>query len=133
MTAAEIRANVPTMAIWMADRVIREARKAITGKTGWNDIKRADYNLPEVEMAGEVLFRMFNACAADIRFSLIDMPKEMDGVFTISTKNYFDEFVENLDRRLREFASKHPECVKEDPEWPKEAEPRRSDWILEKC
>lgn len=133
MTATEIRANMPPMVIWMADITIREARKGITKKTGWNDVKRADYNLPEVEMAGEVLFRMFNACAADIRFALLGMPEELDGIFTVPGKNYFDEFVENLDRRLRKFASEYPECIKGDPAWPREAEPRRSNWILEKC
>lgn len=126
MTVTEIRVNVPPMAIWMADKTIREARKALTGNTGWNDVKRADYNLPEVEMAGEVLFRMFNACVADIKTALLDMPEEMDGVLSFPKKNYFDEFVMSLDRQIRKFESS-------DPEWPKEAEPRKPDWIFEKC
>lgn len=55
------------MVIWMADAAIREARMGITGKTGWHDVKRHPYNLPEVEMAGEVLMRIFSECAAYIR------------------------------------------------------------------
>lgn len=86
----------------------------------WKDVKRAPYNLPEVEMAGEVLFEMFNACAADIKTALLDMPEEMDGVMSVPGKNYFDEFVKNLDHRIRAF--KHA-----DPDWPKEAEPRERD------
>lgn len=125
MTVAEIRANVPPMAIWMADAAICEARKALTGKIGWCDVQRAPYNLPEVEMAGEILFRMFNACAADIRFALLGMPEEMDGTVSIPGKKYFDEFVKNLDCRIRAHQST-------DPDWPQEAEPRKQDWLLER-
>lgn len=138
MMTAEIRTNVPKMAIWMADAAIREARRAITGNIEpWREqSKRAPYNLPEVEMAGRVLFNMFNACEADIRLALIAMPEKMDGVNHISGKNYFDEFVQNLDKKLRESAARINENYPEmphDPDWPKEAEPRKSDWILEKC
>lgn len=123
MTAAEIRENVPLMAIWMADAAIREARKAVTGRTGWSDVKRAPYNLHEVEMAGEILFRMFHACSADIRIALLNMPEEMDGAMSFRDKNYFDEFVKNLDCRIRATKST-------DPDLPKEAEPRKQDWTL---
>lgn len=133
MTAAEIRANVPPMAIWMADAIIRKARVAITGNTGWSDVKRAPYNLPEVEVAGAVLFRMFNSCEFDIKMTLLDMPEEMDGIGHRASENYFDTFVELLDRRVRDFHARCPQCATNDPDWPKEAEPRKSYWILEKC
>lgn len=133
MTAAEIRMNAPPMAIWMADAAIREARRAITGNIPpWGErLTLAPYNRPEVEIAGRVLFRMFHACESHIRMALITMPEKMDG--GPSRKNYFDEFVESLDCRLRKFASKNPTCLIDDPDWPKEAELRKSDWILEKC
>lgn len=99
MTAKEIREKVSPMVIWMADAVIREARMGITGKTGWNDVKRHHYNLPEVEMAGEVLGRMFSECAAHIRQALINMPEEMDGIQSFANLNYFDEFIAALDKR----------------------------------
>ncbi|MFR0750172.1 hypothetical protein [Hungatella sp.] len=114
MTSKEIRAQVPPMIIWMADATIKEARRGITGKTGWKDIKRHPYNIPEVEMAGEVLGRMFNECAAGIRQALIDMPEEMDGVHDYSNLNYFDEFVASLEKRHT-------------------ANLREADWILERC
>lgn len=102
------------MVIWMADAVIREARMGITGKTGWNDVKRHHYNLPEVEMAGEVLGSMFSECSAYVRQALINMPDEMDGVRRFRDLNYFDEFVAALEKQgtvaLRE-----------------------ADWVLELC
>ena len=102
------------MVIWMADAAIREARVGITGKTGWHDVKRHPYNLPEVEMAGEVLMRIFSECAAYIRQALINMPDEMDGVRRFRNLNYFDEFVAALE--------KHGTVVL-----------REANWILELC
>ncbi len=124
MTATEIRAQVDLRSIRMADTAIRMARMALTGNIGWNDVKPHPYNLPEVEMAGEVLFYMFNSCAADIKQALINMPEEMDGCLTLCSKNYFDAFVECLDHQIRTYQS-------DDPDWPKEAEPRKPDWALE--
>lgn len=114
MTVKEIRKQVSPMVIWMADAAIKEARCAITGHTGWNDVKRSPYNLPEVEMAGEVLGRMFNECGALIRQALINMPDEMDGIRGFRDLNYFDEFVATL--------------VKEST-----VNLRKADWILELC
>lgn len=114
MTAEEIRKQVSPMIIWVADAAIREARKGITNNTGWKDIKRSSYNLPEVEMAGEILFRMFEACTACIRLALIQMPEKMDGVRSFSNLNYFDEFVKSINAR---------ESVKL----------RETDWILDLC
>lgn len=96
MTSAEIREQVSPMVIWMADAAIREARRAIAGKTGWDDINRQPYNLPEVEMAGEVLFNMFATCSASIRIALIKMPEKMDGLMSFHDCKYLDEFVKAL-------------------------------------
>lgn len=96
MTVQEIRSQVSPMVIWMADAAIREARRAIVGETGWDDIKRRPYNLPEVEMAGEVLFRMFATCSASIKIALIKMPEKMDGLMTFYDCKYLDEFVKSL-------------------------------------
>lgn len=96
MTSTEIRETVSPMVIWMADAAIREARKAVAGKTGWNDVKRNPYNLPEIEMAGEVLFNLFNTFPAAIRRALLEMPEKMDGVLSFPDCNYFDEFVTAL-------------------------------------
>lgn len=107
MTSKEIREQVSPMVIWMADAAIRHARRAIKYRTGSEDVKchlyNLLYNLPEVEMAGEVLFRMFNACSASIKEALLAMPEQMDGITTYPNLNYFDEFVAALDRAsLRE-------------------------------
>lgn len=114
MNIDEIRAQFPPVAIWMADATIREARRALTGNTGWNDVKRADYNLPEVEMAGAVLSRMFNTYPAAVRFALLAMPQEMDGLH--ASGNYFNEFAKALH-------TKEPSGVRI----------RNADWFLEKC
>lgn len=86
-------------------------------------------------MAGCVLSRMFHSCEAYIRLAIIAMPKEMDGVNSISWGNYFNEFVRILDQELRESAARinenYPE-MPQDPDWPKEAELRKLDWTLEK-
>ena len=116
MNIDEIRAQFPPVAIWMADATIREARRAITGNTGWQDVKRSPYNLPEVEMAGEVLFRMFNTYSAAIKTALLSMPEKMDGLLSFPDKNYFDVFVNEL-------------CKKDTSAW----RARKADWILEKC
>jgi len=119
MTSNDIRTQVSPMVIWMADAAIREARKAITGNTGWNDVKRNPFNLPEVEMAGEILFRMFDTFTTAIRDALIEMPEKMDGVWSFPDCNYFDEFVKALDKKLHWFSD------------PEEVELRKPDWILE--
>ena len=103
------------MTIWMADAVIREARMGITGNTGWNDIKRSAYNLPEVEMAGKILFNMFEACANHIQCALIHMPEKMNGLYSFQNLNYFDEFVKALETQSG--------YVKL----------RETDWVLELC
>lgn len=100
MTTQEIRKTVNPMIIWMADAVICEARKAITGNTGWNDIKRSPYNFPEVEMAGQVLGRMFNTYAAAIKNALLNMPEKMNGIYRFPDLNYFDEFVKALEKEI---------------------------------
>ncbi len=121
MTAKEIRTEVAPMAIWMADAAIREARKAITGNTGWSDVKRNPYNLPEVEMAGEILFRMFNTFVAAIKDALLEMPEKMDGTLSFADCNYFDEFVKALDKKLHWYSN------------PEEVELREPDWVLARC
>ena len=115
MVKQSIREQVPPMVIWMADATIRSARRALMGETGWNDIKRSDYNLPEVEMASAVLFNMFETYEAAIRDALIKMPKELDGFRTVPGLKYFDEFVKALESKIG--------VVKL----------RESDWILEMC
>lgn len=115
MTTQEIRKTVNPMTIWMADAVICEARKAITGNTGWNDIKRSPYNFPEVEMAGQVLGRLFNTYAAAIKNALLNMPEKMNGIYRFSDLNYFDEFVKALEKEITSIKL------------------RQSDWILERC
>lgn len=114
MTSKEIRGAVSPIVIWMADATIREARKAIAGKTGWKDVKRNPYNLPEVEMAGQVLFRMFHTYPAAIRNALLAMPEKMDGVLSFPDCNYFDEFITALNQK-------------------EIAKLRESDWVLERC
>lgn len=111
------------MVIWMADATIREARRSITGKTGWSDVKRSPYNLPEVEMAGEILFRMFYACSASIRIALLTMPEKMDGILSYPDSNYLDEFVLALDKQLHRYSTTEPE----------EVELRKPDWVLDLC
>lgn len=103
ITPEEVRAQVPPMAIWMADAVIREACRALSGKTGWNDVHRSPLNLPEVEMAGEIMCRMFaNVSRINIKDALIAVEKSgMDGVFNYS-RNYFDEFVKELSSLTRD-------------------------------
>lgn len=124
MTSQEIRTQVSPMIIWMADATIREARRAITGNTGWNDVKRSPYNLPEVEMAGEVLFRMFDACSASIRIALLTMPEKMDGFLSYPDSNYLDEFVASLNSHLLRSRSLDE---------PMGTELRKSDWVLGLC
>ncbi|MFA7636413.1 MAG: hypothetical protein WCX81_01475 [Monoglobales bacterium] len=115
MTVQEIRETVNPMVIWMADAVIREARKAITGNTGWNDVKRSPYNLPEVEMAGQILHRMFDTYAAAIKNALLNMHEELNGIYEFRDFNYFDEFVKSLESEIS--------IVKL----------RQADWVLDRC
>jgi len=115
MTVQEIRKTVSPMVIWMADAVIREARKAITGNTGWNDVKRSPYNLPEVEMAGQVLGRMFDTYAAAIKNALLNMHEELNGIYEFRDFNYFEEFVKALENQIQNVKL------------------RKSDWVLERC
>lgn len=79
-------------------------------------------------MAGKVLYNMFEACEFDIRRALIEMPEEMNGVFSIPGKKYFDVFVGYLDSQIRK--SKAATC---DPDWPQEAKPRKADLVLNEC
>jgi len=121
MTSKEIRNQVSPMVIWMADAAIREARKAITGNTGWNDVKRHPYNSPEVEMAGGVLFRMFDAITAVIKNALLNMPEKMNGVYSFNDCNYFDEFVNALENQLQSHEkNEHVEL-------------RKADWVMDRC
>ena len=115
MKAQEIRERVAPMVIWMADATIRNARRALTGNTGWKDVNRSDYNLPEVEMASSVLFNMFWTYEAAIRQALIRMPDKLDGRKTIPGLNYFDEFVKTLESQIGNVKL------------------RESDWILDMC
>lgn len=115
MTAKEIRLEVTPMVIWMADVAIRKARKAITDNTG----PHHSYNLPEVEMASEILFRMINTFTGAIKDALLEMPEIMDGRISYPHLNYFDEFVKSLDKKLHRYKD------------PKEVVIRQSDWILE--
>jgi len=121
MTSKEIRENVSPEVIWMADATIREARKAVAGKTGWSDVKRNPYNLPEVEMAGQVLFRLFDTCTAAIKVALLEMPEKMDGALSFPDLNYFDEFVVALGKKLYSYKTKE------------EVELRKPDWVLDRC
>ncbi len=118
MTTKEIREQLPPVAVWMADATIRRARMALCGCTGWPDVKRADYNLPEVEMASAILCNLFATFEAAIRIALINMPKDMDGIRNTAGRRYFDKFVETLDEFLN--SSTPPEKVKL----------READWIL---
>lgn len=114
MTAKEIRIEVTPMVIWMADAAIREARKAITDNNG----HLHSYNLPEVEVASEVLFRVFQTFTAAIKHALLEMPERMDGRISFTDLNYFDEFVIALDKKLHWYR-----C-------PEEVMLRQPDWIL---
>ena len=118
MTIKDIRAEASPMVIWMADATIREARRAITGKTGWPKPDRADYNLPEVEMAGKILFNMFGTWEAAIKTALLEMPPEMDGI-TGHGRKYVDEFVNTLSRYYDRLST--PESIRL----------RESDWVLD--
>ena len=74
MTSKRIWDNVSPTVIWMADIRIREALMAITGITKWNDVKRRPHNLLEVEMARDVLFRMFKLITAlELKLNLIEL------------------------------------------------------------
>ena len=117
MTPQEIRNHVSPMVIWMADAAIRQARKSISGNSGWKKPERNDYNLPEVEMAGEILFRMFNTCMATIKDAILAMPEDLDGVYDVFGKNYFDEFVKALENQKSIFGNT--------------TSLREPDWILE--
>lgn len=121
MTSKEIREQVSPMVIWVADTTIRQARRAITGKTDWNDVKRNAYNLPEVEMAGEVLFNVFETFSAAIKDALLQMPVEMDGIGSVTGKNYFDEFVAALNDRLQRYGDTRGVKLRE------------ADWVLDLC
>lgn len=116
MTSNEIRAEVSPMVIWMADAAIRAARRAICKQTGWDDVKRADYNLPEVETASTVLFNMFGTYEAAIRMALIKMPDNFDGIRSVPGKKYFDAFVETLEWYLQQGARKEHVTIRE-PDW----------------
>lgn len=120
MTSKEIREQVSPMVIWAADATIRQARRAITGKTGWNDVKRHAYNLPEVEMAGEILFNVFDTFPAAIKYALLQMPVEMDGINSGAGKNYFDEFVVSLNNMLQRYVDA------------KGVKLREADWVLDR-
>lgn len=120
MTAADIRKAVSPMVIWMADTTIREARRAITGNTRLPKPNCTDYNLPEVEMAGEILTRMIDTFPAAVQDALVIMPAEYNGVFDRPGCNYFDEFINQLTIYLNKMPSRHPVTLRE------------SDWILER-
>ena len=119
MTAKEIRDSVQPMVIWMADAVIREARRALTGCTGRPKLKRHPMNLPEVEMAGEVLFRMFNTFPMAVKGALVAMPEDMDGISSFWERTYFDEFVKALEVELKKYPSQG------------DVKLRQPDWVLE--
>lgn len=116
MTANEIRLEVTPMVIWMADAAIREARRAIN----YNKGPLHSYNLPEVDVATAVLFKMFNTFPAAIKEALLRMPEKMNGYISYVSLNYFDEFVKSLDKELHTYKR------------PDEVELRQTDWILEK-
>ena len=120
MTAADIRKEVSPMVIWMADATIREARRAITGNTSRPQPKCSVYNLPEAEMAGEILSRMIDTYPAAITDALVNMPAEYDGVYDRPGRNYFDGFIAQLTANLDRMPSARPATLRE------------SDWILER-
>ena len=98
MTSAEIRRKVSPMVIWMADAAIRMACKAVNNN---KDTLNA-HNIPEVETAGEVLFRMFHACNYDIENALIVVANGHKGYMEYLNFNYFNEFVAVLQKELEE-------------------------------
>ena len=108
------------MVIWMADATIREARRAIAGKTSWPKPKCHDLNLPEVEMAGEILFRMFETYSMAIMDALVNMPEDMDGLCDRAGRNYFAEFVKQLQAFYDRMGSGHVIRLRE------------ADWTLER-
>ena len=128
MTVREIRKQVPSMAIKLAEATIRQARKALAQNTGWNDVKRADYNLLEVEMASAVLFEMFEAHEFAIRQALIRMPEALDG---LHGQNYFDAFVEALERYLGKFAE-HETVRLREPDGSRQNRPKKKSHEMER-
>lgn len=100
MTSNEIRSIVPPVAIAMADAAIRSARRAILHKTGWNDVRREDCLLPEVDTASNVLRKLFDTYDIAVRKALVKMPDEYDGVREPERETYFDVFVEELEYLL---------------------------------
>ena len=101
MNLEKIREQTPPMVLWMADATIREACKALNGGLGRDDVKCDPYNLPEMNMAGEILFQIFVVCAYDVKMALIAVQKSgMNGFYTYPDRKYFDEFVKELSARL---------------------------------
>lgn len=113
MNNTEIRSGLGDHAVWMLDAVIRQARQAITENREKPEPRRADYNLPEVEMAGEILFRAFETYSANLKIALSRMPDQMDGRHSIPGHKYIDEYIIALEQVM-----KMPVQL------------RKSDWVL---
>lgn len=109
MTANEIRKEVSTMTIWMANAAIMQACRSAHKEEVGNP---NPYNKEGVSVAAEVLFSMFGTCSASIKIALLAVAKSHDG-FRGGHHLYFDAFVEALNA--------HDGRV----------ELRQSDWVLE--
>lgn len=99
MESIKIREAVSPMVIWMADAAIRKACSAI------ND---SNLKLPHpynrIDGESEVLFRMFDICAADAKNALMELADGHSGYSEYLNFNYFDSFVEKLNEMIEDGA-----------------------------
>ena len=113
MTANELRNTLPTMVIWMAKEAVMEGVKSYHKSQRENKIQAdlADSGKPfnftlshayydGVRVAAEVLWKLFQSCAADCMDAIRAVAETRDG-YSGDPDNYFDDFVVALEKRLR--------------------------------
>ncbi len=112
MDISDLRETLPTMVIWMAKEAVMEGVKAYHKAQRQYDLEnqKKDSGLPYnytlahayndgVDIAAEVLWKLFYSCGADCQAAIKEVAKRRDGYCGIPDR-YFDDFVLALEERL---------------------------------
>lgn len=109
MTAAEIKAVLPPVTIWMAKKAVMEGVRVHHKAQEEYDTEYQkeqagnSYNFhvshaykEGVRVAAEILWKLFASCSAECQMAIAEVAKKRDGHFG-HPEEYFDDFVNSLE------------------------------------
>lgn len=110
MTISEIKAVLPPVAIRMASAAIMEGVKAYHKAKEQREIEankeqsgeKFNYMLAHaynegIQIASEVLWKLFASCSAECQQAIAEVAKVKDG-FSGNNESYFDDFINALEK-----------------------------------